>query len=146
MLDMCKEKDKKSIWRPTVPPLGTMGKNTTKSDIFLTVYRHAGSPLNTEFGALHRNSAFLKLHRKGTDNLVQLLSTGFLGLCLSILGCSLSWLVQLWFDCLLNKRLSWYGPSGPLRTGHINCSVPKRTVQQHHQTEKSYHITLQHRS
>ena len=37
-----------------------------------------------------------------------------------------SWLVQLWLDCLLNKRLGWSGPSGPLRTGHFNSSVMKK--------------------
>ena len=41
---------------------------------------------------------------------------------------SWSWLVQLWFDCLLNKRLGWSGPSGPLRTNHINFSLPKWTI------------------
>ena len=52
--------------------------------------------------------------------------------CVYIHNQSWSWLVQLWFDCLLNKCQGWSGPSGPLRTGHINCSVPKWTVLCYH--------------
>ena len=28
-------------------------------------------------------------------------------------------------------RLSWSGPSVPMRTGHINCSVPKCNISSH---------------
>ena len=47
-----------------------------------------------------------------------------------------SWLVQLWLDCLLNKRLGWSGPLGLMRTDHINCSVPKWNISTHLEGQK----------
>ena len=49
---------------------------------------------------------------------------------------SWSWLVQLWLDCLLNKRLGWSSHSGPMMTGHINCSVPKWNISNHLEGQK----------